>query len=319
MNSKNTVFCLMGPTASGKTELAIRLAEYYPIEIISVDSALVYKHMDIGTGKPSTELLKQVPHHLINICDPKEPYNAGQFRADALRTIKSIIEREHVPLLVGGTMMYFKVLLEGLADLPPNNPEIRRQLDEQAKVIGWPALHARLFQIDPRAAQRIKPSDAQRIQRALEVYLVSNQTLSEWIENNNQQSNAATKGFPYRAKALGFIPSMEERRILHSRIEQRFLHMLDVGLIAEVRHLFERNDLDINLPSIRSVGYRQVWEHFLGYYDYDTMVQKAISATRGLAKRQITWLRAWPELIHINFFDEKLALNQCVKLIDEFK
>lgn len=318
MTSKNTIFCIMGPTACGKTDLAIRLAQHYPMEIISVDSALVYKGMDIGTGKPSKALLEKVPHHLINICDPKDPYNAGQFREDALKIIESIIGRNHIPLLVGGTMMYFKALLQGLADLPASNLEIRKQLDDKAQAIGWPALHAYLTDIDPLSAQRIKPTDAQRIQRALEVYLVSNKPLSEWIEEANNQSNAHQR-FPYTAKSIGFIPTMEQRTILHNRIEQRFLHMLDLGLISEVRHLFDRSDLDVNLPSIRSVGYRQVWEYLLGYYDYETMKQKAISATRGLAKRQITWLRTWPELIEVDFFDEDAAVSQCINLIEKFK
>ncbi len=317
MSSQPTLICLMGPTASGKTDLAMRLAEHHLVEIVSVDSALVYKGMDIGTGKPNANMLEKAPHHLINVCDPAVRYNAGQFREDALKVIKEIISRNHIPLLVGGTMMYFKALLEGLAVLPPCDVKLRETLDVEAKMLGWPALHNRLASVDPICAARIKPTDAQRIQRALEVYILSNKSLSDWIKESHLKQDSEL--LPYQVHAIGFIPTMEQRKILHGRIEQRFLKMLEAGFLAEVEHLFERSDLNLDTPSMRCVGYRQVWEYLLGYYNYETMKEKAMAATRQLAKRQITWLRSWPALIEIDFFNEKVTLDHCDKLIAKLK
>lgn len=311
MKTQPTIFCLMGPTASGKTELALKLAQLYPIEIVSVDSALIYKGMDIGSGKPTAEELEKVPHHLIDICDPATAYSVGQFRKDAVHAINDILSRDRIPLLVGGTMMYFKALLEGLAVLPDCDPKIRASLDEEAKINGWPFLHARLAEIDPLSAARIKPTDPQRIQRALEVYMVSNQSLSDWIMKSDSEK------LPYHFQSIGFIPTDTQRKILHHRIESRFLNMLENGFIEEVKRLFQRSDLNLNMPSIRCVGYRQIWEYLAGTYDKQTMILKAVAATRQLAKRQITWLRSWPELHQVDFFDADTIFHQCSSLIDK--
>ena len=303
------IFCLMGPTASGKTDLALKLAQYHPIDIVSVDSALVYKGMDIGSGKPSSIELKKTPHHLIDICDPGVPYSVGKFREDAIKAIESILAANRIPLLVGGTMMYFKALLEGLAVLPLSNTEIRQSLDKEAERLGWPLMHERLKQIDPKIALKIKPMDAQRIQRALEVYEVSGKPLSAWLDSQSESV------LPYDFQSIGFIPTDTQRLILHKRIEKRFLNMLEAGLVNEVERLFERSDLNLNTPSIRCVGYRQVWEYLLGQYNEDIMKQKAIAATRQLAKRQITWLRSWPALIQMDFFNEEATLSHCHTLL----
>lgn len=308
------IICLMGPTACGKTDLALKLAQCHPIEIVSVDSALVYKGMDIGTGKPTFTQLKKVRHHLIDTCDPANTYSVGKFREAALKAIEEIIASGNIPLLVGGTMMYFKALLGGLAVLPKMDVSIRERLDQEAKSIGWPALHARLEKIDAKTAQKLKPTDAQRIQRALEVYYISHKPLSAWLD-----SSVPADTPPYEFQAIGFVPDVQQRTILHQRIEHRFLKMLDTGLVQEVEHLFRRSDLNLTMPAIRCVGYRQIWEYLLGYYDYETMKQKAMAATRQLAKRQITWLRTWPDLIQMNFLEEEKAFAQCDVILNKIK
>lgn len=278
------VICLMGPTAAGKTDLALHIARRLPVEIISVDSALVYRGMDIGTAKPEPHVLAEIRHHLVDVLEPTEAYSAAQFRADALAAIASILDRGRMPLLVGGTMLYFRALEHGLSELPPADPEIRARLEDEAQTQGWAALHARLAQVDPEAAHRIHENDPQRIQRALEVYEVTGQPLS------SLQQRAGGEPFPY--PLAKWIVAPKDRAWLHARIERRFRQMLDQGLIEEVAALRARGDLDLSMPSMRAVGYRQVWKYLDGRYDYDTMIERGIVATRQLAKRQFTWLRS---------------------------
>lgn len=282
---KNAIF-LMGPTAAGKTELAFALANHLPIEIISVDSAMIYRGMDIGTGKPTAAELATVPHHLIDIFDPSESYSAAEFAKDALRHMHTITDRGRIPLLVGGTMLYFRALQQGLSPLPSASPIIRAKLLGEAERLGWGALHERLASIDPIAALRINPNDSQRIQRALEVYEVSGKTLSAFL---GEKPTIDTGLQDYQIHAFAITPAV--RAELHQRIEQRFHKMLDQGLITEVKNLFLRGDLDLNMPSMRAVGYRQIWQHLAGDYGYNEMIEKALAATRQLAKRQLTWLR----------------------------
>jgi len=293
---------LMGPTASGKTDLAVALVEALPLEIISVDSALVYRGMDIGTAKPDAATLARAPHRLIDFLDPGEAYSAAQFRQDALREIESVLGAGRVPLLVGGTMLYFRALQYGLSDLPSADPEVRARLDAWAERDGWRALHDRLRDVDPEAAARIHPNDPQRLQRALEVYELTGRPLSSF----HQAGRAGD--FPYRLLKLGLVP--RDRGLLHDRIAARFERMLQAGLVDEVKALRARGDLDIGLPSMRSVGYRQVWEYLDGNYDYETMVRKGIAATRQLAKRQLTWLRSEQavELLPIETLDAKAVI-----------
>ena len=292
---------LMGPTASGKTALALELVKHYPCDIISVDSALIYKDMDIGTAKPDAALLAQAPHRLIDLIDPAEAYSAATFRRDALREMADITASGRIPLLVGGTMMYFKFLRDDSADLPEADESLRAQLLEDGLRDGWPAMHARLAEVDPEAARRLKPMDSQRIQRALEVYLVSGKTLTEhWAE---QQSES----LPYQVVNLAVCPP--DRKRLHQRIEQRFRDMLGQNFVSEVQALRERGDLHKNLRSMRCVGYRQVWDYLDGEYGYDEMVEKGIAATRQLAKRQITWLRSWPDLHWLDTDDPDILRN----------
>ena len=283
------IVCLMGPTASGKTQLAVSLVQHFPFEIISVDSAMVYREMDIGTAKPSPDILKIAPHRLIDIRDPSEPYSAAQFRDDALREINDIFLHGKIPLLVGGTMMYFRALQQGLSDLPSADPAIRARLNAEGEQKGWPVLHERLAGVDPLAAQRIHPHDSQRIQRALEVYELTGKNLSAWQEENR------TLPDHFKIINLGIAPL--DRAVLHERIALRFKNMLDEGFLEEVRRLFARGDLNLEMPSIRSVGYRQAWEFLLGNFTFDEMQEKSVIATRQLAKRQLTWLRTWPELM----------------------
>ncbi|WP_343722314.1 tRNA (adenosine(37)-N6)-dimethylallyltransferase MiaA [Herbaspirillum seropedicae] len=284
---------IMGPTASGKTAAALEIARHLPCEIISVDSALVYREMDIGTAKPTPAELAQVPHHLIDIIDPTEAYSAMQFRQDALRLTQEIIARGRLPLLVGGTMLYFKVLRDGLDELPQADPALRAQLDEEAARVGMPAMHARLAELDPVTAARLKPNDSQRIQRALEISLLTGQPMSALL------AQKPAEPLPMRLLPLALEPS--ERAVLHDRIALRFDLMLrDGGLEHEVHALRARGDLHLGLPSMRCVGYRQMWEYLDGSIDAAAMREKGIAATRQLAKRQLTWLRSMPERISID-------------------
>ena len=275
---------LMGPTASGKTDLAIQLRQQLPVEVISVDSALIYRGMDIGTAKPSKAELALAPHRLIDICDPAESYSAANFRTDALREMQEISAQGKIPLLVGGTMLYYKALLEGLSPLPSADEKVRSEIEAKAALIGWGGLHQELSKIDPISAQRINPNDSQRINRALEVFYLTGKTLTQLM---------AQKGEALPYDILQFAIAPEQREVLHLRIEQRFHKMIELGFQQEVEKLYRRPDLNENLPSIRCVGYRQMWEYLRGDYDHDEMVFRGICATRQLAKRQITWLRGW--------------------------
>jgi len=281
---KSLAIFLMGPTASGKTDLAIQLRQQLPVEVISVDSALIYRDMDIGTAKPSKAELTLAPHRLIDICDPAESYSAANFRTDALREMQEISAQGKIPLLVGGTMLYYKALLEGLSPLPSADEKVRSEIEAKAALIGWGGLHQELSKIDPISAQRINPNDSQRINRALEVFYLTGKTLTELT---------AQKGEALPYDILQFAIAPEQREVLHLRIEQRFHKMIELGFQQEVEKLYRRPDLNENLPSIRCVGYRQMWEYLRGDYDHDEMVFRGICATRQLAKRQITWLRGW--------------------------
>ncbi|MBO2618939.1 MULTISPECIES: tRNA (adenosine(37)-N6)-dimethylallyltransferase MiaA [Shewanella] len=281
------VLTLMGPTASGKTALALELAEHHNCEIISVDSALIYREMDIGTAKPSAEELARGPHRLIDIRDPRESYSAADFRSDCLREIEQIISMGKTPLLVGGTMLYFKALLEGLSPLPSADEGIRAQIQQEAEQQGWQMLHQELARIDPVSAARIHPNDPQRLARALEVYRISGKSLTELTQSKSPE-------LPYDVVQFAIAP--QERKTLHGLIETRFMQMLQAGFTDEVAKLKQRGDLHLDMPSMRCVGYRQCWQYLEGEFDHDTMVEKAVAATRQLAKRQLTWLRGWPEL-----------------------
>ncbi|MBE9563516.1 MAG: tRNA (adenosine(37)-N6)-dimethylallyltransferase MiaA [Proteobacteria bacterium] len=282
----------MGPTASGKTELAVFLTKYLPCDIISVDSAMVYQGMNIGTAKPSADILALAPHRLIDICDPADIYSVGRFVEDAHAEIQAIHTAGRIPLLVGGTMLYFSSLIKGLSELPTANPEIRQALDEQATRIGWPAMHQQLVQIDHQAAQQIHPNDSQRIQRALEVYTVSGRSITAW--------RSETKGQDWLYPTIKLIIAPEQRSILHTNITKRFNIMLKQGFVEEVQQLFNRTDLDISLPSMRCVGYRQVWQYLEGKLEYADLPEKATIATRQLAKRQLTWLRTLTDAVWFN-------------------
>lgn len=285
--TKSDVIFLMGPTASGKTALAMALQQALPVEIISVDSALIYRGMDIGSAKPTADELTQVPHHLIDIRDPAESYSAADFRSDALRLIADIQHRGNIPLLVGGTMLYFKALLDGISPLPEAQPEVRQQLEQEAEKLGWAELHRQLAEVDPVSAARIHPNDPQRINRALEVYRITGQSLTELT---------AQKGEPFAYPVHQFAIAPQDRAVLHQRIALRYVQMLDSGFEDEVRVLKQRPDLHLDLPSMRCVGYRQMWQYLDGECSYDEMVQRGIAATRQLAKRQLTWLRSWQQL-----------------------
>ena len=275
---------LMGPTASGKSGIALELARCFPVEIISVDSAQVYRGMDIGTAKPDAATRACVPHHLIDIIDPTQNYSAAQFRDDALQAMHAIVEGGRVPLLAGGTMLYFKALREGLADLPAANEQTRKVLDAMAQAVGWPAMHRELERFDPDTAQRLDPNDSQRIQRAMEVFYLTGKPMSELIATANPG------GLPFRLIQIGLIPG--ERALLHRRIAERFDRMLETGLVRELRNLREKHELNAASTSMRCVGYRQAWAYLDGAYGLDTLRDRAIAATRQLAKRQLTWLRA---------------------------
>ncbi|WP_199611952.1 tRNA (adenosine(37)-N6)-dimethylallyltransferase MiaA [Flocculibacter collagenilyticus] len=290
------VVFIMGPTASGKTSLAIELAKIVPAEIISVDSALVYRGMDIGTAKPDAKEQQGIPHHLIDIIDPIESYSAADFRNDALALIKAIKQRNKLVILAGGTMMYFKALLEGISPLPEADESVRAQLEDEASRIGWSGLHKQLAEIDPVAANRIHENDPQRINRALEVYRITGKTMTELTE---------TKGdaLPYPSVQFAIAPT--QRDVLHKRIEQRFSQMIELGFEHEVRALYNRGDLHKDLPSIRCVGYRQMWDYLSGHYDHEEMVFRGVVATRQLAKRQLTWLRSWQDLTWLHTGDKQ--------------
>jgi tRNA dimethylallyltransferase len=283
----------MGPTGSGKTQLAVNLVRDFPFEIISVDSAMVYRGMDIGTAKPEAEILNKAPHRLIDIRDPADAYSAAHFRDDALREIKDIMSHGKIPLLVGGTMLYFSALQNGLSELPSADPEMRAKLTAEAEKHGWAFLHARLSNVDSIAGARIHPNDTQRIQRALEVYELTGRSLTDW-----QQEDAPALA-QYEICSLALTPL--DRVTLHERIEQRFSMMLDQGFLDEVKKLFARGDLNLDMPSMRSVGYRQAWDYLSGNSTDEEMRAKAVIATRQLAKRQLTWLRNWPQ--EIQWFD----------------
>lgn len=290
----------MGPTASGKTDLAIRLRQQLPVELISVDSALIYRDMDIGTAKPDAAELAQAPHRLIDIRDPSQSYSAADFREDALKEMADIVAAGRIPLLVGGTMLYFKALLEGLSPLPQADPAIRAEIEQQAREQGWLALHEELQQIDPVSATRIHPNDPQRLSRALEVFRISGKTLTELTQTQGET-------LPYQVHQFAITPM--DRAILHQRIEQRFDKMIKAGFEQEVRALYERGDLHPDLPSVRCVGYRQMWDYFDGNCTLDEAVFRGICATRQLAKRQITWLRSWKALTWLDSSDVEKALQ----------
>ncbi len=293
VSRKPLAVAIMGPTASGKTAAALHVASQISCEIISVDSALVYRDMNIGTAKPTAEELAQVPHHLIDIIDPKEAYSAAKFREDAIRIGMEIIARGNLPLLVGGTMLYFKSLMAGLDDLPPASPTVRAKLDALAAQIGWPAMHARLAERDPKTAVRLKPNDAQRIQRALEIIELTGKPMSQLL------AQRAPAELPFDLLPIALEPS--DRSVLHARIATRFDAMLkNDALLHEVKTLQQRGNLHLGLPSMRCVGYRQCWEYLDGLFDEKTLRDKGIAATRQLAKRQLTWLRAMPDRIIVD-------------------
>ncbi len=295
VNQRPPVIFLMGPTASGKTDLAIELSKKLPCDIISVDSSQVYRGMDIGTAKPEPSVLHESPHRLIDICDPGEAYSVGEFVRDARREIDGVSAAGRIPLLVGGTMLYFKALREGIADLPAANEKIRREIEQQAHDKGWPFVHALLAEVDPAGAAVIHPNHSQRISRALEVYRVSGLPLTQLIEQQLQKGcGVAPLEKDYRIVQLALIPA--DRAVLHQRIEQRFDIMLQQGFIEEVSALRQRGDLTTELPAVRAVGYRQIWAYLDGECTYDEMRARGVAATRQLAKRQLTWLRGWTDL-----------------------
>ena len=297
---------IMGPTASGKTALAMSLMKHLPVELISVDSALIYRGMDIGTAKPTAEELADAPHRLIDILDPTQAYSAADFRADALREMAEITARNKIPLLVGGTMLYFKALLEGLSPLPQADATVRERIEKQAAEQGWSALHDQLREIDPVAANRIHPNDPQRLSRALEVFYISGKTLTELTKISGET-------LPYRVHQFAIAPT--RRELLHSRIEERFSQMLSNGFEDEVRTLLARGDLHTDLPSIRCVGYRQMWSYLSGEFDYDEMVYRGVCATRQLAKRQMTWLRGWDNVEWLDSEKPDDALSRVIQVV----
>jgi len=290
---------LMGPTASGKTDLSVQLAKKIDAEIISVDSAMVYKGMDIGTAKPTLEERQGIPHHLIDILDPTEAYSTGSFRKSALQLMDDICQRGKVPLLTGGTMLYFNSLFNGLAELPEADPEIRKKLDKELEGNGKESMHERLKSIDPESAKRIHPNDPQRVQRALEVYEISGKPITQFFTEAQQN--------PLPFKSIKLIVAPEDRKQLHAKIAQRFKVMVEQGLVDEVSALYHRGDLTVDMPAIRAVGYRQAWSYLDGEYDLDTMIEKGIIATRQLAKRQFTWLRRETDAILFASWQESLS------------
>jgi tRNA dimethylallyltransferase len=314
------VLSIVGPTGVGKSNLALWLARQYKdlgrvIEIISMDSALVYKGMDIGTAKPSKAEQAEVAHHLIDVLDPSQNYSAAQFASDAKELISDIKQRGNIPLIVGGTMLYWRAWVYGFSNLPAANPEVRAQLDREAAEIGWPAMHAKLAILDPASAKRLQPNDSQRVQRALEVFALTGRPLSDLFEETPSLAGRKQEPTPDWVEVISLEPS--DRKTLHMRLEQRFDQMLESKFIEEVEQLRNRGDLHTNLPAIRSVGYRQVWEYLAGDIDFETMKEKAYAATRQLSKRQMTWLRAMDRRV-FDPFDTKqmdLAQKQCLALL----
>ncbi|NYT76242.1 tRNA (adenosine(37)-N6)-dimethylallyltransferase MiaA [Alcaligenaceae bacterium] len=282
------VICLAGPTASGKSAATLAIAARWPVEIIVVDSATIYRGMDIGTAKPCAAEQAKIPHHLLDIRDPAESYSAAEFQRDASTLIPQIIARGNYPLLCGGTMLYYKALREGLSDLPEANPALRAQIDQEAREQGWPAMHQQLASFDAKTAERLKPNDSQRLQRAIEIYRVSGRTMTDWLEQSRPRT--AT---PFSFITLSLEPS--DRLALHARIAERYQSMIQAGLVEEVKALHVRPDLHTGLPSVRCVGYRQIWDYLDGTCTLDAAIERAIAATRQLAKRQLTWLRSQPE------------------------
>jgi len=324
VNAQPKAIFLMGATAAGKTDLAVELTKSLPCDIVSVDSALIYKGMDIGTAKPDTSILAEAPHRLIDIIDPSESYSVAQFYQDALREMNEISAAGRIPLLVGGTMMYFRILNEGIAALPSADESVRKVIMQDASEHGWPYVHAQLAKIDPEAAQRIKPTDPQRLQRALEVYRVSGKTMTQiWAEQKEPaggkghsdytELNSGLPPVPYDVVSLAIGPS--DRKVLHKRIEQRYHLMLKSGFIDEVKKFHSAANMHADMPSMKCVGYRQVWDYLDNKLNYDEMVERGIIATRQLAKRQLTWLRRWPNLNQLETNDSKV-LAKAMKIVE---
>ncbi len=303
-NTQPPAIFLLGPTASGKSDLAMKLTSHLPVELVSVDSALVYRDMNIGTAKPDAEILRQYPHHLVDIRNPDEVYSAADFRSEVLTLMSAISERGNIPLLVGGTMLYFKVLIEGIASMPAADSAIREKIAREAKTGGWQKVHQRLAEVDPESAARIHPNDPQRLQRALEIWELTGESMTQL--HKKQQDLVS---LPFSVCQLAIIPS--DRADLHRIIAARFEQMIKDGFIEEVEHLREKYDLNAELPSIKSVGYRQVWQYLEGEVDRKAMQERAIIATRQLAKRQFTWLRGWSNLKEIPFPE----VNEALKII----
>jgi len=297
---------LMGPTASGKTDIAVELIKHFPVDIISVDSALIYKDMDIGTAKPSADILAKAPHRLINLIDASESYSVAQFCIDALQEMNQIASNNRIPLLVGGTMLYYKALRHGLSDMPTSNSAIRAELDKLASEKGREFMHDKLAKVDPKTANRLHPNDPQRIQRALEVYEISGIPMSEFHEKS--------KGSSLNFNVIDLVVAPSNRTVLHANIELRFKQMLENGFIDEVSHFYNRGDLSLDNPSMRCVGYRQVWEYLDGNLSRDEMVERAIISTRQLAKRQFTWLRSESPNDWFDSLEENIMANVLKKL-----
>lgn len=284
LNLKNKAVVILGPTASGKSALSLKIAQKANVEIISLDSALIYKDMDIGTAKPSKAELASVPHHLIDICDPKDSYSAASFREDCIKLVDEISSRGAIPVICGGTMMYYKALVDGLSPLPATKPEVREKIAKEAQECGWPCMHEKLKDIDPVSYQKLNPNDKQRVSRALEIYYMTGRAMSSFFVEKQDKC-------PFDRLEYILLPQTDDRTELRKLIRARFLKMVDDGLIEEVEYLKDRGDLDLNMPSMRCVGYRQVWEYLDQNYDFDTMIEKCVIATAQLAKHQMTWLR----------------------------
>lgn len=298
LNKLPPAIAILGPTASGKSNLALSIADHFPIEIISIDSAQVYRYMDIGSAKPDPQILTKIPHHLINLIDPDQQYSAAQFRHDALLTMKEITLRGNIPLLVGGTMLYFKALREGLSDLPPADQQIRKEIEARAAEEGWFAMHRLLQSVDPLSAVRIKSNDSQRIQRALEIYYLTGKPMSEQMISSQHAS------IPYQLISVALLPS--DRKVLHQQIQHRFEMMLERGLIEEVRSILSQFPLTLEMPSMRCVGYRQVYQYLHDQLSLMELREKGAAATRQLAKRQLTWLRSMGQLTEFDCLADSL-------------